>query len=200
MLNSSLIPHFILKVYSDIGLLKYAVSVLLLLWYAVVLLLNFLLLAVICRSRSLHKPMFMFLCGLLANEVCGSTIVFPMLLSQIHQQAHVVSRAVCFLQIFCLYSYSGIELNMLALMSYDRYLAICHPLQYGSSMTPAKMAGLTALAWCQSFLINVFTVYGLSVKLTLCKTVIYKVYCDNPWVVRLICSEKPANNIFGLVF
>uniref|UniRef100_A0A8C6TDS0 G-protein coupled receptors family 1 profile domain-containing protein n=1 Tax=Neogobius melanostomus TaxID=47308 RepID=A0A8C6TDS0_9GOBI len=198
-MNSTSVTHFVLGAYMDIGLLKYPVFVFLLLWYAAILLSNLLLIAVISRSRSLHEPMFVFVCALFVNEVYGSTAIFPMLLSQILHEAHVITRAACLLQIFCLYSYGGTELNMLTLMSYDRYLAICRPLQYSSSMTPTKMAALMALAWGHSLLMNLFITYGLTGRLSQCRNVIDKVYCDNFWVVRLSCSDTTVSNIFGLV-
>uniref|UniRef100_A0A8C6THI6 G-protein coupled receptors family 1 profile domain-containing protein n=1 Tax=Neogobius melanostomus TaxID=47308 RepID=A0A8C6THI6_9GOBI len=199
MLNSTPVTHFVLGAYMDIGLLKYPVFVFLLLWYAAILLSNLLLIAVISQSRSLHEPMFVFMCALFVNEVYGSTAIFPMLLSQILHEAHVITRAACLLQIFCVYSYGGTEVNMLTLMSYDRYLAICCPLQYSSSMTPTKMAALITLCWSYSLILNLFITYGLTGRLKPCGNVIDKVYCDNFWVVRLSCSDTTADKIFGLV-
>uniref|UniRef100_A0A8C6THW7 G-protein coupled receptors family 1 profile domain-containing protein n=1 Tax=Neogobius melanostomus TaxID=47308 RepID=A0A8C6THW7_9GOBI len=199
MLNSTPVTHFVLGAYMDIGLLKYPVFVFLLLWYAAILLSNLLLIAVISQSRSLHEPMFVFMCALFVNEVYGSTAIFPMLLSQILHEAHVITRAACLLQIFCLYSYGGTEFSLLTLMSYDRYLAICCHLQYSSSMTPTKMAALITLCWSYNLIVNLFITYGLTGRLKPCGNVIDKVYCDNYLMVKLSCSDAMVSKIFGSV-
>ncbi|KAG8001711.1 Olfactory receptor 2A14 [Nibea albiflora] len=132
------------------------------------------------------------------NELYGSTGLFPFLLQQILSDVHTVSASLCFLQIFCLYSYGGVEFLNLAIMSYDRYLAICYPLQYNTLMTWNKIAMLTALIWCYPFLMNLFITYCLTASLQLCGNVINKVYCDNFYVVNLACSDTTLNNVFGL--
>ncbi|KAK7901670.1 hypothetical protein WMY93_018439 [Mugilogobius chulae] len=197
MLNSS--SFFVLAAYMDLGALKYLLFVFLLLTYVCILTWNLLLLSVICLNRTLRaEPMYVFLCSLLLNELYGSTALFPFLLAQILRDVHVVSAPACFLQIFALYSYGAVEFSMLAVMAYDRYLAVCRPLQYGSSMTPAKTAALTALTWGYSALMNLVVTYGLTFPLRLCANVIPKVYCDNFFVVRLSCSDTKLNNAFGL--
>ncbi|XP_042337953.1 olfactory receptor 52E4-like, partial [Plectropomus leopardus] len=103
-----------------------------------------------------------------------------------------------FLQIFCLYSYGGVEFLTLAIMSYDRYLAICCPLQYNTRMTTNRIAALTALIWIYPFLVNTFITFGLTFPLRLCGNVINKVYCDNYYVVKLACADTTLNNSFGL--
>ncbi|XP_020788063.1 olfactory receptor 11A1-like [Boleophthalmus pectinirostris] len=197
-MNYTPVIHFVLGAYIDIGPLKYLSFVVLLLMYCAIILFNIVLIVVICLNRNLHEPMFIFLCSLLFNELYGSAAIFPLLLVQIFQDVHVVSYTLCLLQIFILYSYGGIEFATLAVMSYDRYLAICHPLQYASRMTPNKIAGLTALTWCYPIMMNLFITYALTAPLTLCGNVIHKVYCDNYWVVRLSCFDTRLNNVFGL--
>ncbi|XP_030007272.1 olfactory receptor 52D1-like [Sphaeramia orbicularis] len=149
-------------------------------------------------ARSFHEPMYLFLCSLFVNELYGSTGLFPLLLFQILKDVHMVSASLCFLQVFCLYSYGLIEFLTLSVMSYDRYLAICFPLQYNTRMTSNKVAMFTALIWFYPILINVIIVYGLTEPLHLCGNVIDKVYCDNYCIVKLACSDITANNIFGL--
>uniref|UniRef100_A0A8C6SSK5 G-protein coupled receptors family 1 profile domain-containing protein n=1 Tax=Neogobius melanostomus TaxID=47308 RepID=A0A8C6SSK5_9GOBI len=198
MFNSSLVSHFVLGAYIDIGPFKYAAFLILLLMYGGILLSNLLLIVIICLNRTLHEPMYLFLCSLFFNELYGSTAIFPMLLFQILQDNHEVSSVMCLLQIFALYSYGGIEFATIALISYDRYLAICCPLRYNSIMTPNKIAGLIALTWCYFILLNIVITYGLIAPLTLCGNILRKVYCDNFYVVRLSCFDTRLNNIFGL--
>ncbi|XP_073340854.1 olfactory receptor 6E1-like [Pagrus major] len=198
-MNSTHVSYFTLGAYFDTGIVKYLYFLIVLTFYISIICANVFLIVVICMNRSLHEPMYMFLCSLFVNELYGSSGLFPFLLTQILSDIHTVSASLCFLQIFCLYSYGGIEFLTLAVMSYDRYLAICYPLQYNSLMTYNKIAKLTALIWFYPLLINMLFAAGLTFPLQLCGNIINKVYCDNYYIVRLACSDTTVNNIFGLV-
>ncbi|XP_014894534.1 putative gustatory receptor clone PTE03, partial [Poecilia latipinna] len=158
---------------------------------------NVLLIAVICVNRSLHEPMFLLLCSLLVNELYGSSGLLPFLLVQILSDVHIVSAPLCFLQIFCLYSYVNTEFCNLAVMSYDRYLAICCPLQYHAVMTHHKVIFVIILTWLYSFVKFLITLL-LTVRLTLCGNVLNSTFCRNYLVVNLACSDTSVNNIYGL--
>ncbi|XP_040902342.1 olfactory receptor 5F1-like [Toxotes jaculatrix] len=200
MKNSTQVSYFTLAAYFDTGLLKYFYFLIIMILYVSALCANVLLIVVICMNRSLHEPMYLFLCSLFVNELYGSTGLFPFLLVQILSDVHTVSASLCFLQVLCLYSYGGIEFMTLAVMSYDRYLAICHPLQYNTRMTFNKIAMLTALIWIYPLLINAFIVYCLTASLQLCGNIINKVYCDNYSIIKLACSDTTINNSIGLVY
>ncbi|XP_071352905.1 olfactory receptor 4B13-like [Trachinotus anak] len=199
MINSTQVLYFTLGAYFDTGLFKYLYFLIILTFYISIIFANVLLIVVICVNRSLHEPMYLFLCSLFVNELYGSTGLFPFLLVQILSDIHTVSASFCFLQVFSLYSYGAVEFLTLAIMSYDRYLAICYPLQYNTHMTSNKIATLTALIWFYPFLSNIFIVYCLTVPLQLCGNIINKVYCDNYYIVKLSCSDTTINNVFGLV-
>ncbi|KAM9734160.1 olfactory receptor 11A1-like [Menidia menidia] len=196
-MNSTQVFYFTLTAYVDPGALRYFYFLVVLAVYAVIVGSNLLLVVVICVNRSLHEPMYMFLCSLFVNELYGSTGLFPFLLVQILSDLHTVSAPLCFLQIFCVYSYVSVEFFLLAVMSYDRYLAICLPLQYRVLMTAGRVAALTAASWLLAFLLIVVLI-SLSFSLQLCGTQIHKVYCDNYYVVRLACEDTTVNNIYGL--
>ncbi|XP_040902309.1 olfactory receptor 142-like [Toxotes jaculatrix] len=199
MINSTQVSHFTLAAYFDTGLFKYLFFMMVLSLYFLILCANVLLIVVICVNRSLHEPMYLFLCSLFVNELLGSTGLFPLLLVQILSDVHTVSASLCFLQIFCVHTYGHTEFMTLAVMSYDRYLAICYPLQYNRLMTANKVAMLIALSWLYSLFAISVTV-SLTVPLQPCGNIINKVYCDNYSIVKLACSDTTVNNIFGLVY
>ncbi|XP_078022936.1 olfactory receptor 4B13-like [Epinephelus lanceolatus] len=198
MTNSTQISYFMFAAYFDTGLFKHLCFLIVMFLYMLILCSNLLLIVVICVNRSLHEPMYMFLCSLFVNELYGSTGLFPFLLLQILSDIHTVSASACFLQIFCVYSYGSVELLNLAVISYDRYLAICYPLQYNTRMTYEKVALFIVLIWLVVFLVNFFTL-PLIVPLQLCGNIINKVYCDNHSVVKLACSDTTVINIYGLI-
>ncbi|XP_070762198.1 olfactory receptor 52D1-like [Enoplosus armatus] len=194
MLNST---HFTLAAYFDTGLLTYLYFLSVMLLYVLIVSSNLLLIVVICMNRSLHEPMYLFLCSLFVNELYGSTGLFPFLLVQILSDVHTVSASFCFLQIFCVYSYGNLEFLNLAVMSYDRYLAICYPLQYNTRMTNNKVVILIVQIWFLSLFANLVGLY-LIVPLQLCGSIINKVYCDNYSIAKLACYDTTVNNIYGL--
>ncbi|XP_032364158.1 olfactory receptor 11H4 [Etheostoma spectabile] len=199
MKNSTQVSYFIFGAYFDIGLFKYLLFVIMMCFYALIICANVLLVVVICVNRSLHEPMYLFLVSLFVNELYGSTGLFPFLLVQILSDIHTVSAPFCFLQIYCLYSYATTQFHNLSIMSYDRYLAICYPLQYNTRMTSNKVAVLIALTWLLSF-VGVSVTVSLSSPLQLCGNIIKTVYCDNYAIVKLACSDTRVNNIYGLSY
>ncbi|XP_069390458.1 olfactory receptor 2A14-like [Paralichthys olivaceus] len=197
MINSTIISYFTLAAYVDSGLLRYLFFMMLLSLYLLIVCANVLLIVVICMNRSLHEPMYVFLCSLFVNELYGSTGLFPLLLVQILSDVHTVSLPLCFLQIFCLYSYACVEFFNLAVMSYDRYLAICCPLQYNTRMTHRKIIALITVTWIYASVVCLIPL-AMIVPLQLCGNIINKVYCDNYYIVKLSCSDTTVNNIYGL--
>ncbi|XP_074534802.1 olfactory receptor 11A1-like [Halichoeres trimaculatus] len=197
MINVTQFSHFRLVGFSETSFLKYIYFLVAMLIYMLILCANLLLIAVICRNRSLHEPMYMFPCSLFVNELFGSTAFFPLLLDQILSDTHTVSVPLCFLQIFCLYCYVRVEFLTLTVISYDRYLAICYPLQYNSHMTSKRMSVLIAVAWVTACL-SIACMLSLSSTLQLCGNVINYIYCNNYSIVKLACSDTRVNNIYGL--
>nr|XP_046149417.1 olfactory receptor 11A1-like [Oncorhynchus gorbuscha] len=199
MMNSTQLTSFILAGYSDIGHLKYLYFIILTVLYVSIVFANTVLIVVICMERSLHEPLYLFLCSLFVNDLYGSTGLFPALMTHLVSDDHTVSTVCCYLQIFVLYTYGSTEFINLAVMSYDRYLAICYPLQYNVIMTPNRVCILICVIWLYSFV--KFTIQlSLTIRLRLCGNVIDKVYCDNYLVVKLACStsDTTVNNISGL--
>ncbi|XP_051255449.1 olfactory receptor 51G2-like [Dicentrarchus labrax] len=199
MSNSTLssLSYFILGAYLNIGNLRYFYFMITAFIYIVIVVVNTSLIVIICMNRSLHEPMYIFLCSLFVNELYGSTGLFPMLLIQILSDIHTVSAPFCYLQIFCLYTYAHVEFCNLAVMSFDRYLAICCPLQYNTRMTIYKAVVFIAVIWLYSF-IKFFITLSLNIRLPLCGNAINSLYCHNYLVVKLACSDTKVNNIYGL--
>ncbi|XP_034404968.1 olfactory receptor 4E2-like [Cyclopterus lumpus] len=198
MMNSTQVSYFTLAAYFDTRMFKYLCFMFILSLYMLIVCSNVLLIVVICMNRSLHEPMYLFLCSLFVNELFGSSGLFPFLLVQILSDIHTVSAPLCFLQIFCLYTYACVEFFNLAVMSYDRYLAICYPLQYNTCMTFTKVTVLLAVIWSFGSVLCLVPVI-LSSSVQLCGNVINKVYCDNYFIIKLACSDTTASNVYGLI-
>ncbi|XP_018560413.1 olfactory receptor 5P3-like [Lates calcarifer] len=199
MMNSTRVSYFTLSAYFDTGAFKYLYFIIIMSLYMFIVCANVSLIVIICMNRSLHEPMYLFLCSLFVNELYGSTGLFPFLLLQILSDIHTVSVPFCFLQIYCIYTYASIQFSNLSIMSYDRYRAICCPLQYNTCMSFNKVAILIAVSWLYP-LIAIFILISLSAPLQLCGNIINKVYCDNYSIVKLACSDTTVNNVYGILY
>ncbi|TKS80472.1 Olfactory receptor 52D1 [Collichthys lucidus] len=198
MINSTQVSYFTLSAYFDTGSLKYLYFMIVMSLYIVIIIVNASLIVVICMHRSLHEPMYIFLCSLFMNELYGSTGLFPFLLIQILSDVHTVSASVCFLQMYCIHTYAAVQFVNLAVMSYDRYVAICYPLHYNTLMTSSKIAMFIALTWLYPLIACIVIIY-LNSHSQLCGNIINKVYCDSHSVVKLACSYHIVVNIYGLI-
>ncbi|XP_070399764.1 olfactory receptor 11A1-like [Nothobranchius furzeri] len=196
--NSTQVVYFTLNAYLDTSSFTCFFFMIVLILYVLIVGCNVLLIVVISVNRTLHEPMYMFLCSLFVNELYGSAGLFPFLLIQILSDVHIISAPLCFLQIFCLYTYGSIEFTNLAVMSYDRYLAICHPLQYKTIMSPRRIVFLIAVIWFPPFLAVGGTTV-LSFSLQLCGEIIHQIYCENHSIIKLACYDPRLNNIYELV-
>ncbi|XP_058490594.1 olfactory receptor 4B13-like [Solea solea] len=199
MINSTLVTHFTFAAYFDIGLLKYFVFAILMCLYLFSVFANVLLIVIICMNRTLHEPMYLFLCSLFANELIGSTGLLPFLLLQILADVHTISVPLCRLQIFFLYVYVNVQFYTLAVLSYDRYLAICCPLQYNGWMTSRKIALLITLMWFFP-VVGILIAVSLNASLQICGNILERLYCDNYSVVKLACHDTTVNNVYGIIY
>lgn len=168
--------------------------------YLVTIMVNLTLVIAVCLEKSLHQPMYIFLCNLCLNGICGASCFYPKLLHDLLADSHLITHGGCLAQIFAVYSYVFCEFTNLTVMAYDRYLAICKPLQYSILMTGQRVAQLLLLTWSFSFL-EIAVGVILTGRLQLCGRQIHKIFCTNWEVVKLSCSKSDTtiNNIYGFV-
>ncbi|XP_061072193.1 olfactory receptor 1-like [Conger conger] len=177
---------------------KHTYFVVALLVYLFTILVNLTLIVTIILEKTLHEPMFIFLCGLCVNDIIGACTFYPKILVDLLSYLRVTSYIACLSQIFLLYSYSFVEFTTLTVMAYDRYIAICKPLNYHSIVTPRKVIQLLIFTWLLT-LCETSIGMGLLVRLPLCGFNIDKLYCTVWAVVKLSCVDTTINNIYGTI-
>ncbi|XP_060790877.1 olfactory receptor 4B13-like [Neoarius graeffei] len=197
MENRSSVTTFILDGYVVMDQQKHLFFFIFLLLYAAIVTLNTLLIAIICFERTLHNPMYIFVCNLSCNGIYGSTSLIPHLLFNLSTEGHKISLTNCLVQIFCLHTYNIIELTILAFMSYDRYVAICYPLHYHDMMSTKKLQVFIVFVW--TYPLATFLVYeSFTIRLTFCRQIIDKTHCVNFELMRLSCTDITIHSIIGL--
>lgn len=166
-----------------------------LLWYIMIVLGNVLLIIVIAVDRKLHQPMYIFLCNLCVNALYGTIGFYPKFLLDL-LTSHVISYAGCMLQGYVIHSSTCGDFSILALMAYDRYVAICRPLVYHSVMTKQRVSVLVFLSWfipLYCMFMNSASLFGVK----LCSSHIGKVYCVNWMIVTIACSPPRVNSVIA---
>ncbi|XP_026150742.1 putative olfactory receptor 4A4 [Mastacembelus armatus] len=202
--NSTEIVSFVLTMYSKVGQFKYLYFTLAFIFYMLVIVANTFLIFTIYVDRNLHEPMYLFLCCLFVNEIYGSTSLMPCLMAQILSETHEISAFYCFIQIFNIHAYAGIEFGTLTVMAYDRYVCICKPLHYNTIITKRKAQIVIIVIWIVTF-VEVAVLLSFTIRLKRCKNIINSFFCENHIVVELSCSPDRTVSlvhdlIFGLIF
>uniref|UniRef100_A0A671LXI0 Olfactory receptor n=2 Tax=Sinocyclocheilus anshuiensis TaxID=1608454 RepID=A0A671LXI0_9TELE len=164
--------------------------------YVLILSINIRLVMVIVMEKALHEPMYIFLGYLCVNGVYGASGFYPKILSDLILDSYVISSNMCTLQTFVIYSSLLSDITILTVMAYDRYLAICKPLDYHSKLTKNTCVKLVLLSWIVPNSLSVASVL-LSKFRPFCKYHIDKLYCDNWSIVKLSCASNFVNNVFG---
>ncbi|KAM3862222.1 olfactory receptor 2K2-like [Diretmus argenteus] len=197
----------VIKVFSLSGLnytMEYRVTLFCftLLYYLIIWMVNVALIVTIIVDRSLHEPMYIFLCNLCISGLYGTAGFYPKFLMDLLSPLHVISYGGCLLQSFVIHSFSGSELSILALMAYDRYIAICRPLVYHSVMTKQVISLLVFFSWLLPLSCMFMNTMSI-IQYKLCGSYIQKLYCSNWSIGKLACSTSIANIIiayFNIVF
>ncbi|XP_028289484.1 olfactory receptor 142-like [Parambassis ranga] len=190
--NVSVITMLTLSGLGGIGNYRVTLFALTLLCYCVIWLVNMTIIVTVIVDKNLHEPMYIFLCNLCINALYGTAGFYPKFLSDLLFPTHVISYAGCLLQGFVLHSSLSADLSLLALMAYDRYVAICRPLVYHSVMTKQKVCVFVFLAWFFPFFLLFFSTITTSMS-RLCGSHIPKIYCVNWLVSNLACTTSIAS-------
>uniref|UniRef100_A0A4W6DIF9 G-protein coupled receptors family 1 profile domain-containing protein n=1 Tax=Lates calcarifer TaxID=8187 RepID=A0A4W6DIF9_LATCA len=167
-----------------------------LLYYCLILFFNISLIIIIILDENLHEPMYVLLCSFCINGLYGTTGFYPKFLFDLLSSSQEISYEGCLLQAFIMYSFACCDLSILAVMAYDRYLAICRPLHYHSFMSKRRLSQLVCFSW-----LTPLCIFSISIILTsglkLCGSKIQKLFCVNWIIVKLACPEADTipNNI-----
>ncbi|KAM9733210.1 olfactory receptor 52E4-like [Menidia menidia] len=166
--------------------------------YMIILFCNLTLIITIVLNKSLRQPMHLILVNLPINDLIGSSAFFPQLIKEIFTNSRMIHYSACVAQAFFIHIYAAGAVFILAAMAYDRYIAICHPLKYATTMTNANIMKLITLVWSASMILIV-TLFILLLRLPRCRNTITTTYCDNPSLLSLVCEDTTINNIYGLL-
>ncbi|XP_006628219.1 olfactory receptor 52B2-like [Lepisosteus oculatus] len=165
--------------------------------YCIIVLCNSIILLTIARDKNLYQPMYILFFNMPVNDLIGATAFLPQLMKEILLDSRSISYPACVTQAFFVHLYAVGSVLILTAMAYDRYVAICLPLMYNSIMTNSYLMKMIILLWSVDFIL-ITVLLSLVVRLPRCRSLISNIYCDNPSLVALVCSDTSINNIYGL--
>ncbi|XP_076964002.1 olfactory receptor 14C36-like [Callospermophilus lateralis] len=199
MANSTMVTEFLLVGSPDGWDLSFLYFTVFPMTYLGTLLGNLLIVTVTTADQNLHTPMYFFLRNLSILDICYISVTVPSACVNSLTGNRAISVAGCATQTFLVFFCAYVEMLFLTIMAWDRYLAICQPLQYLFIMNPQICVRMT-LATLISGMLYAGMHTGNTFRLSFCQSnVVYQFFCDVPSLLRLSCSDTTSNMILILV-
>ncbi|XP_072272985.1 olfactory receptor 8D1-like [Pyxicephalus adspersus] len=152
------------------------------------ILVNVIIITVICLDFHLHTPMYLFLCNLSIIDMCYLTIIVPKLIYILLSQNNTISFTQCFIQMYFVFLAGITEIMIIFIMAYDRYVAICHPLDYHRILNKNICMILIIVTWVSGCL-NSFLFTSSILKMLFCSSfTIHQFFCDVKALINISCG------------
>ncbi|XP_009553724.2 olfactory receptor 6B1 [Cuculus canorus] len=197
--NSTTIQEFILLGFPTIMELQILLFVIFLVAYMLTTLENMLIIILVKMNHQLQKPMYFFLSNLSFLEVWYVSVIVPKLLLNFLVESKNISFGGCMTQLYLFSSLICTECVLLAVMAYDRYVAICNPLRYQVIMNHRICTQLATCSWLIGFLASMLKVYFIS-QLPFCgSNVINHFFCDISPLLNMSCIDKTVAEIVDFI-
>ncbi|KAM7140663.1 olfactory receptor 7D4-like isoform 3-T3 [Molossus nigricans] len=157
---------------------------------------NLLIILAISSDSHLHTPMYFFLANLSLVDICFTSTTIPKMLVNIQAQSKNISYIECLIQVYFFMVFAGMDNFLLTVMAYDRYVAICQPLNYTVIMNPRFCGVLVIMSWLIILWDSLIHIL-LMRRLTFCiGTKIPHFFCELAQMLKVACSDTLINNIF----
>lgn len=196
--NTSSFEGFILVGFSDRPRLELALFVIVITFYLLTLFGNVTIVLLSALDSRLHTPMYFFLANLSFLDMCFTTSSIPQMLYNLWGPDKTISYVGCAVQLYFVLALGGVECILLAVMAYDRYVAVCKPLHYTVVMHPRLCGQLASVAWLTGFG-NSIIMAPQTLMLPRCgKQQIDHFLCEMPALIGMACVD--TMNLEALAF
>ncbi|XP_004683573.1 PREDICTED: olfactory receptor 4P4-like [Condylura cristata] len=189
MENINNVTEFILLGLSQNKRIKNVCFLLFLICYIAIWMGNLLIMISITCSQLIDQPMYFFLNYLALSDLCYTSTVTPKMVTDLLAESHLISYTNCMTQLFTMHFFGGIEVFILTVMAYDRYVAICKPLHYAVIMNRHKCFAMV-FACCAGAFLHSFVQCLLTISLPFCgPNEIDHYFCDVYPLLKLACTD-----------
>ncbi|XP_021577056.2 olfactory receptor 7A5 [Ictidomys tridecemlineatus] len=163
--------------------------------YLIIVCGNLLIILAITLDSHLHTPMYFFLSNLSFSDICITSTTVPKMLVNMQTQSKAISFEGCIMQMHFFIVFASLENFLLAVMAYDRFVAICHPLHYTVIMNPRLCMLMVVVSWILSVL-HALLQSLMVLPLSFCTDLeIPHFFCELNQVVQLACSDTFPNDM-----
>ncbi|MBZ3886696.1 Olfactory receptor 7G2 [Sciurus carolinensis] len=193
--NQTAVSEFLLLGLTDDPALQPLIFSIFLSMYLIAILGNLLIILAVSFDSHLHTTMYFFLSNLSLNDICLITSTIPKMLVNILRQDQSITYTGCLSQVCFVLVFGGLENCLLAVMAYDRYVAICHPLIYTVVMNPHLRVLLVLLSLVIS-IVHALLHTLMVLRLSFCTDLeIPHFSCELAQIIKLACSDTLINNV-----
>ncbi|KAM3823640.1 olfactory receptor 14A16-like [Vipera latastei] len=193
--NKSIMTDFLLMGFSDDHDIQLFYFFMFLFVYLTAVVGNFFIISAVVLNQHLHTPMYFFLVNLSFVDVCYISTTVPKTIAVSVTNNKMIPYAGCVAQVFLVITFVGAEIFLLTIMAYDRYVAICHPLQYRLIMNWNACIQMAVIAWI-STLIHAVLETSLTFQVNFCGfNKIGQFFCNMPQLQKIACTDSKVHQI-----
>ncbi|XP_054849920.1 olfactory receptor 14A16-like [Eublepharis macularius] len=188
MANQTSISEFLLLKFSEDRELQILHFVVFLVVYLATVTGNLLIITVVAFDHHLHTPMYFFLMNLAVQDLGQITVIIPQMITNSLMNTRHISFSGCVAQVLFFLFFLASDLSLLTIMAYDRYVAICNPLQYEMVMNRQACIQMVASVWVTGLFYGVLHAGGTFAS-PFCSNVVNQFFCEIPQLLKLTCSD-----------
>ncbi|XP_026541450.1 olfactory receptor 14A16-like [Notechis scutatus] len=172
---------------------------LLLILYSVTVTGNLFIIPAVVFDRHLHTPMYFFLMNLAMQDIGSVSVIVPKAVFNFLMNTRTISYFGCVAQVMLLFFFLSCDISLLTVMAYDRYVAICNPLQYEMIMNRKACIKMIGSIWTASFLnASLHTIFTFMTPF--CSNNVNQFFCEVPYLLKIACSGLYVSEIVALIF
>nr|XP_003418670.1 olfactory receptor 4F3/4F16/4F29-like [Loxodonta africana] len=187
--NHSVVSEFVFLGLSNSWEIQLVLFVFFSMFYVASMMGNSLIMFTVTFDPHLHSPMYFLLANLSFVDLGVSSVTSPKMIYDLFRKHKLISFGGCIAQIFFIHVIFGVELVLLIVMAFDRYVAICKPLHYLTIMSPRMCILFLVAAWMIGLIRSVAQL-AFVVNLPFCgPNVLDSFYCDLPGLIKLACTD-----------
>ncbi|XP_007444688.1 putative olfactory receptor 2B8 [Python bivittatus] len=198
--NITSVKEFILLGLARQRKIQLLLFVVILIIYLLTVLGNLLIITLVQVDLKLHTPMYYFLSHLAGVDICYVTSTMPLMLTQLLAGDGAISLVFCMIQMYIALATAAVEVFLLGVMAYDRYLAICCPLLYTVIMGKRRQLQFTSACWIVAPLLCLICIVCLVCQSYCGPNQINHFICEVPVVLKVACGDTNIAQaiIFGI--
>nr|XP_003423764.1 olfactory receptor 10AG1-like [Loxodonta africana] len=195
--NLTELMEFVLLGFADIPHIQWFLFGLFLIIYIIILMSNGTIFLITKMDPSLQSPMYFFLANFSFLEICYVSTTLPRMLMNLGTQRRRISLVACATQMCFVLMFGSTECFLLAVMAYDRYVAICNPLYYPLVMNHRVCIQLVTGSWTIGIPVQIGETYQI-LSLPFCgPNQIHHFFCDIPPILKLACGDTFVNEMLA---